>query len=153
IYAWLSEQNDCGPTMAGVIISELETSARFDTVSKLWAYCGLSVDTTTGKARKRKRGEKANWNNFAKTKLIGVLAPCFIKCGSPWRKLYDDYKHRKLTAGWGVSDGHRHNAAMRYMVKMFLLQLWTTWRKLDGLVVTVPYSEAKLGIVHGQDTA
>jgi hypothetical protein len=150
IYQWLSEQKGLGPTMAGVIVSELETSARFETVSNLWSYSGLGVDTATGKARRRKKGEKANWNSFLKTKLLGVLGPCMIKANSPWRKLYDNYKHRKQAQGWGVSDGHRHNAAVRYMCKMLLLELWKTWRELDGLPVTAPYSEAKLGLYHGE---
>jgi hypothetical protein len=31
-------------------------------------------------------------------------------------------------APWGRCPAHRHNAAMRYMVKMFLAQLWEEWR-------------------------
>jgi len=150
---WLSEQRGCGPTMSGVIVAELETAARYDTVSNLWSYCGLAVDTATGKARRRKKGEKANWNSFAKTKFLGVLAPCLLKSNSPWKRLYDDYKHRKTSAGWGTSDGHRHNAAMRYMTKLFLQELWIKWRELEGLPVTPPYSEAKLGIKHGEHSA
>jgi hypothetical protein len=46
------------------------------------------------------------------------------------------------------SKGQRHNMAMRYMVKMFLIDLYTKWRTLEGLPVSVPYSEAKLGIKH-----
>lgn len=52
-------------------------------------------------------------------------------------------------APWGESDGHRHRAAMRYMVKMFLAQLWEEWRKLEGLEIPRRYSEAVLGRVHG----
>jgi len=52
-------------------------------------------------------------------------------------------------APWGASKMHRHNAAMRKMVKMFLLELWTTWRELEGLEVVPPYSEAMLGRQHG----
>jgi hypothetical protein len=49
---------------------------------------------------------------------------------------------------WGCSDAHRHNDAVRYMVKMFLQQLWLEWRKIEGLAVRVPYAEEKLGVVH-----
>lgn len=153
IYVWLKAQKGCGPTLSGVIVAELETAARYETASKMWAYAGLHVDTRTNTAARRRRGEKANWNNFLKTKLLGVLAPCLIKANSPWRKFYDDYKHRKASAGWGKSDGHRHAAAMRYMVKMFLLELWKEWRTLEGLPVTPTYAEAKLGIRHGDHAA
>jgi hypothetical protein len=52
-------------------------------------------------------------------------------------------------APWGSSKAHRHNAALRYMVKMFLADLWTTWRQLEGLPVTEPYAVTVLGRVHG----
>jgi hypothetical protein len=64
---------------------------------------------------------------------------------SPYRKFYDDYKHRKETAGWGMSPKHRHNAAMRYMVKQMLLDIWTEWRTYLDLPVKVSYHEAKQG--------
>lgn len=145
---WLSEQRGCGPTMSGVILAEFNIE-NCHTVSKMWAYAGLGVDTRSGKAPRRKRGEKGNWNPFLRTKLVGVLGPCMLKANSPWRKFYDDYKHRKASAGWGESDGHRHNAAIRYMVKMFLLELWKIWRTMEDMPTPDTYAEAKLGIAHG----
>lgn len=146
---WLMHQRGCGPTMSGVIVSEIDI-ARAGTVSALWAYAGLAVSTETGKAVKRTRGVKANWNPFLKTKLVHVLAGCLMRARSPWRVHYDNRKHRTTSAGWGVSDGHRHNDATRYMIKMFLADLWRTWRELDGLPVGESYAEAKLGVVHGE---
>lgn len=67
---------------------------------------------------------------------------------SPWLKFYEDYKHRKATAGWGVSDGHRHKAAIRYMVKHLLLEIWTDWRTHEKLPVRPSYHEEKQGHVH-----
>jgi hypothetical protein len=61
-------------------------------VSKLWAYSGLHV--IDGRAARRKKGERANWSQFLKTKMLGVLAPSFLKCSSPYRSFYDDYRHR-----------------------------------------------------------
>jgi hypothetical protein len=52
-------------------------------------------------------------------------------------------------APWGKSDGHRHNAARRYMVKQFMQELWTTWRTIEGLPVTESYAEAYLDMKHG----
>jgi hypothetical protein len=52
---------------------------------------------------------------------------------------------------WGKSDGHRHNDAMRYMVKMFLLDFWTAWRKAEGLPVVPSYAEDKLNRRHRDD--
>lgn len=52
-------------------------------------------------------------------------------------------------APWGKSDAHRHQAAMRYMVKMFLIDFHKNWREIEGLPVRAPYAEAVLGRKHG----
>jgi hypothetical protein len=49
---------------------------------------------------------------------------------------------------WGRSDAHRHNAALRYMCKMFLTELYVKWRTIEGLSVRAPYAEEYLGRVH-----
>ena len=41
-----------------------------------------------------------------------------------------------------------HRAAMRYMVKAFLIELWVKWRGLEGLEITPTYYEAKMGGRH-----
>ena len=43
---------------------------------------------------------------------------------------------------------HKHNMAVRFMVKRFLVNLYTEWKRVEGLPVAAEYSEAKLGIVH-----
>jgi hypothetical protein len=94
------------------------------------------------------KGEKLPYNKFLKTKLVGVMGPCFLKAGSPYRKFYDDYKHRKASMPWGRSDAHRHQAAIRHMVKHFLIDVITEWRQHEGLPVRAPYAEEYLGRVH-----
>lgn len=106
------------------------------------------------------------FNPFLKTKLMGVLAASFLKIGpdrSPYAKAYYDYKNRMENhVKYGVehdkdkerpeaSKGHRHNMAMRYSVKLFLIDLYKAWRALEGLTVHPPYAEAKLGITHGEE--
>lgn len=172
---WLKDQKGCGPTMSGVLLSEIDIR-RADTPSALWAYCGLAV--IDGHAQRRKKGEKCGYNPWLKSKVVKVLADCMIKAKSPWRDFYDNYKTRKQNtrvdvcmacegkkkinnakcsncngtggpAPWGKSDAHRHAAAMRYMVKMFLLEFWKEWRQLEGLPVVDTYAEAYLGRKHG----
>jgi hypothetical protein len=104
---------------------------------------------TSGKAMKPTRGEKLKYNAFFRSKLCGVLGPVLLQTGSPWRKFYDDYKHRKASAGWGTCDGHRHAAAIRYMIKMLLLEIWKEYREHEGLSVRPPYQEEYLGHKHG----
>lgn len=104
------------------------------------------IDTfASGKAQHPVKGVKLNYNAWLRTKLVGVLAGNLIKLKSPWRMFYDDYKHRKQTAGWGRNDGHRHAAALRYMVKMLLLDIHHKWRTFEGLSVRKSYHIEKQG--------
>lgn len=91
------------------------------------------------------------FNPFLKTKLIGVLAPSFIKLSNPiYAPIYRGYKHRLESnpAHQEKSKGHRDNMAKRYMIKIFLIDLYKAWRTIEGLPVTPPYHEGKLGIFH-----
>lgn len=91
------------------------------------------------------------FNPWLKTKLY-VLAGCFCKMGSTnkYKAIYNDYKHRlQNRPDWaGRSKGHIHNASMRYMIKMFLLDLYSAWKDAEGLPKHAPYHEAKLGLKH-----
>jgi len=154
LYPWLKAQKGCGPTMSGVILSEIDIT-RCGTISALWAYCGLSVghDGTAPKRRKgctKKDGTPGlAYNSMLRSKLVGVLADCMIKCNSPWREHYDNRKTRTRSKDWGKSDGHRNNDAKRVMIKRFLQEMWKEWRTLEGLPVPPPYSETYLGLHHG----
>lgn len=108
-----------------------------------------------------KKGELAvrksiTFNPWLKSKIIGVLVPSFLRLNNErYRKVYDDYKHRleNHVKYKDVSKGHRHSMALRYVAKIFLLDLYLVWRKMEGLPVSAPYHEAKLGLVHGQRDA
>ena len=159
-----------GPAMAGVIISEIDiTKAEYP--SSVHKYAGLDVaGDGQGRSRKKEHLEESQYtdkngelqtkkgitfNPFLKTKLVGVLGSSFIK-QSPdkckYRKVYDDYKHRieNMDAHKEKTKGHRHNMAVRYMIKIFLIDLYNEWRSLEGLPVAPTYSEAKLGKIHGK---
>lgn len=142
---FLKDVKGVGITMAAVLLSEFDIE-KADTVSRMWSYAGLSV--VDGKSPKPVKGEKLKYNKWLRTKLLGVLGASFLKTNSPYRKFYDDYKNRKISQQWGVSDGHRHNAAIRYMVKMFLIDLYKKWRELEGLPVRNLYQEEYLNHAH-----
>lgn len=164
--SFLADVKGVGPALAGVIISEIDiTKAKYP--SSLWAYAGLDV-ARDGKGRSRKKehlveseytdkdGNQAKkmgitFNPFLKTKLIGVLGSSFLRAGeNPYSKIYNDYKNRleNHEKYKDVSKGHRHNMAIRYMVKRFLVDLHRNWRALEGLPVTEEYHDAKLGHKH-----
>lgn len=100
----------------------------------------------SGKAARPVRGEKLHYNSWVRTRMLGVLGPILMKVNSPYRKYYDDYKHRWQTANKGRNDGHRHAAAIRYMIKMLLADIWEIWRDLEGLPKRPRYAEEKLGM-------
>lgn len=100
----------------------------------------------SGALPKPVKGEKLRYNEWLRSKMMGVLGPCLIKLDSPFRRHYEEYKHRKLSQSWGISPAHVHNAAMHYMVKMVLLDIHSKWRKHEGLSVREPYAVEKLGM-------
>jgi len=164
---FLEKVKGCGPAMSGVIISEIDiTKCKYS--SSLWAYAGLDV-AQDGRGRSKKKehlvetaymdkdGKPATrqgitFNPFLKTKLVGVLASSFLRCGpdNTYSKMYYEYKHRieNHPAHIAKTKGHRHAMALRYMVKRFLCDLYVAWRKLEGLPVELEYNEAKLGHRH-----
>ncbi len=171
--AFLEGVKGCGPLMSAVILSEFDIR-KAERISQFWALAGLDV-AADGRGRGRyaehlversykdKDGKDQvkkgiTFNPFLKTKLVGVLASCFLKQspdGCKYRRVYDDYKHRleNHEKHKDKSKGHRHNMAMRYMVKVFLQDLWMAWRELEGLPITKPYHEAVLGHVHHEEPA
>lgn len=164
---FLSKVKGCGPMMSAIIISELDPY-KAEYPSQFWKYAGLDVGPDNrGRGRYsehlveieyiNKEGEKAikkgiTFNPFLKTKLLGVLASSFLKSKSEYSAYYYNYKNRleNHPVHKEKTPKHRHNMAMRYMIKRFLVDLHVKWRELEGLPVAKEYSEAKLGIIHGQ---
>lgn len=92
-----------------------------------------------------------SFNPFLKTKLIGVLAASFLKVSeSPYKDEYYNYKTRleNNPKHQDKTKGHRHNMALRRIVKLFLVDLHIAWRGLEGLPVSSSYAEGKLKLEH-----
>jgi hypothetical protein len=62
--------------------------------------------------------------------------------GGRYIRIYLDTKKRLTESGWGNSNAHRNNAAIRKMIQQFLIDLWVEWRTQLGLPVSKPYEEA-----------
>lgn len=165
---FLKEVKGIGPALASVIISEFNIH-KANYASSLIKYAGLDV-APDGKGRSKrsehlidveykakdgttKTKKSITFNPFLKAKLLGVLGPSFLKVKeSPYKEMYYNYKHR-LENHPDHKDKtlkHRHNMAIRYMVRRFLIDLYTHWRGLEGLVVHPPYEVGKLGMVHSK---
>lgn len=84
--------------------------------AELWAYCGYAP------GQKRRKGVRSNWNATAKMRAFLVAESCMKKRDSPFRADYD-----RARANWAdrdVSDGHKHNHALRVVAKEVLKSLF-----------------------------
>ena len=102
----------------------------------------------SSKTMKPTKNQKLPYNSFLRMKMISVLGPVLLRLGSPWTKCFYDRRAYRQSTQWGISDGHRKNDAIRYMIKMLLLDIWKEWRLSEGLPVRPSWAEEKLGHVH-----
>ena len=174
---FLRDVKGVGEMMTAVIITQFNIYIA-TTVSKMWQFSGMNPGQVHGKVWKKKGGERTlvatedmirgdkkakgfvcPFNSFLKAKMLGVLGSSFLKSNSPYRRYYDDMKHRLESSDWGTASknptdpkrpkaGHQHKAANRYMVKCFLRDLYVAWRTLEGLEVRPSYQEEYLNKKH-----
>jgi len=112
-------------------------------------------------------GHVSPFNRKLRIALIGVMASSFIKAQNDYAmSYYYPYKARleqedsivsevpsrgkpaKDIAWKDAKKAHRDRAAQRYMVKMFLRDLYVQWRTIAGLPVREPYQQEYLGHTH-----
>lgn len=69
-----------------------------------------------------------------------------------WAEYYYNYKNRisNMPEHAEKTEFHIHNMAVRFMIKRFIVELYTVWREMEGLPVAEEYSVAKLGMEHGK---
>jgi len=147
---FLNRIRGIGAILSSGLIAWLHPISRFPNISKLWKYCGLAP------GQKRKRGQKLNYNPHLKT-LMWKIATSFEKqkaSKSIYRRLYEEkkrYLNEREDLKKAVEEKrkgaklHIRLLALRFIAKRFLADLWVTWRKLEGLPITKPYSVAILG--------
>ena len=164
---FLKNVKGCGPLMSAVIITYLDIyKAKY--VSSFIKYAGIDTyyneekGKMVGTTKSRievveyidKNGEVKTKNSityqpFLKTKLLGVLAGSFIKTGSDYATAYYEYKNRKLNDPRMKDESLAHidKMAKRYMIKIFLTDLFVAWKKIEGLPVPPSYEEKFLGML------
>jgi hypothetical protein len=141
---YLSMVKGVGPRMAAYLIVKLNP-ARFDTVSKLYKYCGLHVED--GRAPRRKAGEKTGWNPQCRT-MMWRLGRSFILKGGFYRMMFHRFleesrsKHPDWTKAHVVADAQRRTE------KLFLSHYLYVGRSILGLPPVLPYSCVKEPSLH-----
>jgi hypothetical protein len=156
---YLLEIKGIGVVLTGGILAYFDPY-KADHISGFWKYAGLHVEG--GKAPKRKRGKKIEYNPKVKT-LCWKIADSFIKHRTPkYRDIYDSEKikqnkklgnplenpkncpmyeecRKRVKTKKLPCKMHIHLRAMRKMVKIFLGDLWLEWRQVEDLPITPPY--------------
>ncbi len=108
------------------------------TVSSLWKFFGYTPQDSAGaKGRNPGRGQ-------LRAPLYASLSISLIRKDSPYRATYDAHKAR-VAERTGKSG---HGQALQRTIKLWLSHLWDTWRRAEGLEVTVPYAHNHLGHDH-----
>lgn len=144
IIEYLTRIKGIGKGLAAKLVSAIDIEEA-DTVSALWRYAGYAV--IDGEREKPTKGEKLHYNSRLKSTCY-LCATSFLKCNSPYRKIYDSAREYYEANHSDWTKGHQHNAAMRKMIKIFLSHLWEQWRELEGLPIRDAYSFEKLGHTH-----
>lgn len=138
---------------AANLIGYLGYCEGFDTISKLWRYCGLAV--MDGQAERKRRGEHIHYNPRLKT-FMYKISDCFVKQGDGYRKIYDKFKKKYQKAHPKEIDNpgyletkkgfkkmytkmHIDLMARRKVEKIFLANYWLTARKMKKLDTRSPY--------------
>jgi len=143
IYAKLIDIKGIGDTLAAKLIAMVDINV-CNTISALWRYAGYGV--IDGKREKPIKGEKLHYNARLKTTCF-LIGTSFLRLRdkSPYSSLYYGRKEFYSKAHTDWTKMHIHRAAMRYMIKQFLADLWVTWRELEGLPIREPYCFEKQG--------
>lgn len=159
---WIQhEVKGVAETLTGGLIAGIRDIGRFETVSKLWKYCGVGL-SDDGAIQKRAKGQKIDYSPFLKT-LCWKLGEQFVKIGDRgyYGQKYREFKADEIKKAEArglkvlpqadidalpeekqagcMSAGHVHNRTRRKVVKLFLSHLWQVWRELENLPTRNPY--------------
>jgi hypothetical protein len=84
-------------------------------------------------------------------KLVGSTITPLMCHNTHYRDIRNGYKDRLSQDPRHANKSKAHRLAMSNtkMLRIFLSDLYAAWRKIENLPISVPYEEAKLGIIHG----
>ena len=166
IYDHVSALKGIGPTLSAKLIALIGDISTFDNTSKLWRFAGYGTVPDPAHvaefdpdapdadinaygpvpriAERPIKGEKLHYNRRLKVALY-LVATSFMRSRSPYKALYDSarIKYDRTRPEWTLL--HKHRAALRIMIKVFLTHLWKRWRTLEGLPTPDLYVESHLG--------
>lgn len=160
---FLANITGLGPVSSAIILSTFRPENIYY-VSNMFAYAGI----VTGKD-KLVKGQKATFDKYLKTKLLGVIGTNFIKLKSEYAQYYYQkrihlinrdallIKEGKMCEEFGVEEegklsrptaAHHSRMATRYMIQKFVRDYYVAYRTIMGIPVVPGYEETHLNLVH-----
>jgi len=108
--------------------------------------CPVCNNITEFIIQKKIPGYQINWNPRLKQVawLVGRSFVLFPPERSKYKKLYIQTKEKERRKNPKHTLNHIDNIAMRKTVRIFLVHLWQTWRRQEGLEATEPYTNQLL---------
>lgn len=169
---WLLKQKGIGTIMASNLVAMIDIK-RAKHISSLWKYAGLYPNAKLRRAKREDKERITNelkaklgreperkeieneWKKYRETLKSPFNATLRMTCykigtqllmakNQDYEPIYRSKKEEYLKRE-GMSKLHAELMARRYMVKMFLRDLWLRWRALENLPVSEPYPVAILG--------
>lgn len=154
---WAKEIKGCGEKLVARLIAEIGDPAERPNVAKLWAYCGHGDPARSQKRRGMTQEELFKQGSPVAKKRVYLLAAQFRRTpGSHYREVYDEARKRyadrvhakpcvrcgpagkPADVGTEWSLGHQDAAALRYVGKEFLKDLWIASRAIEITTPTLP---------------
>jgi len=130
-------------------------------ISSFWAFVGYHGDST----QRYVKGQKGGGHKGLRTELFKIASNFLRNKNEHYTRIFYEERERlencdnpckdrmkggaiKMTTWKETSPNHRRFAATRKMMKIFLAHLWLVWREIEGLPISEPYAQAKLGHNH-----
>lgn len=129
VFDWVQATPGIGALSLGLIIGETGSLTGYSGPAKVWKRLGLAV-MPDGTRQRRVANDAAaaiaHGYSPRRRSLMHVVGTSLIRCRkSPYRDVYNERKALELTKG--VTLGHAHMRAMRYMEKRLVRDLWVAW--------------------------
>lgn len=125
--AWAKTVPGLGEKQAARLIATIGEPGDRPNPAKLRAYCGYGDPRRRRRAGMGEEEARKLGNSDAKKRAYLIGAQFVRTLDSPYRALYDQARERYAERGW--TPGHEHQAAIRFVVKRFLVDLWREARR------------------------
>jgi len=134
VWGWAEQIKGLGETTLARLMAKTDITV-CTTASKFFAHCGYGLNSD-GSIQRKVKGETLTYNAKLQGNCV-MTGLCLLRAKDSY---YAQYLRFKGDCPEDFTDGHRHNRAMRHMIKLFQAHLWEVWREAEGLDAPRPYA-------------